>query len=34
MDLGTTLYLWDDKNFISCYYIPHKHYEILEAFKS
>lgn len=33
MDRGTTLYLWSDKQYLGNYYIPHKHYEILDDFK-
>ncbi|CAD8078842.1 unnamed protein product [Paramecium sonneborni] len=33
MNIGSTLYFWSSKQFLGSYFIPHKHYEILDTVK-
>ncbi|CAD8073839.1 unnamed protein product [Paramecium sonneborni] len=33
MNRGSTIYLWSQEQFLGCYFIGHKHYEILETVK-
>ncbi|CAD8156557.1 unnamed protein product [Paramecium octaurelia] len=33
MNQGSTIYFWNSKQYLGSYFIPHKHYEILETVK-